>query len=343
MVSPIHVNGRALGRNVTGVERYATEIVKQLNDKIQIAQPRSVSSGIKGHVWEQVVLPTSISKGALLWAPANTGPLHVANQVLTLHDVSVLEHPEWFNPSFSAWYRFLLPRLAKRVRKIITVSEFSKVRIVEVLGVSEEKVVVIPNGVDHELFYPRDVSEIREVKTKYGIKKDYAITVGSLQPRKNFSRLFAAWQQVSPKFPHIELLVVGVEAAVYRSRGYVNVPPNVRFLGRVPDSDLAMLYSGAFACVQPSLYEGFNLPVLEAMACGIPVLAANTTATTEIIGDAGLLCDPLSVEGMREAISLVLNDHELRTNLREKGLMQASQYCWEESASTTWGILKTFR
>ena len=257
MASPIYVNGRALGHIVTGVERYATEIVKQLHDKIQIVKPRVASSGIKGHLWEQITLPATISKDALLWSPANTGPLRVANQVLTLHDISVLEHPEWFNPSFSAWYRFLLPRLVKRVHMIITVSEFSKGRMVEVLGVSEEKVLVIPNGIDHELFYPRDFVETQAVKAKYNIEQDYVVSVGSLQPRKNLNRLFEAWQKVSARFPDIELVVVGVEGAVYRGRGYVAIPSNVRFLGRIPDSDLVALYSGAMACIQPSLYEGF--------------------------------------------------------------------------------------
>ncbi|KAA3648775.1 MAG: glycosyltransferase family 1 protein [Chloroflexi bacterium] len=343
MAVPFYVNARALGKSDSGIARYTAEMIKQLGDDAQVLQPQQPRNGIGGHIWEQVTLPQQLPKDAVLWSPANTGPLRVANQVLTLHDVSVLEHPEWFSPLFATWYRFLLPRLVSHVRKIITVSEFSKRRIAEILGVPAEKIVVIPNGVDHQVFYPRKHSEIDLAKAEYGLGGDYVISVGSLQPRKNLDRLFEAWQQVAVKFPSIELVVVGVEDQVFCNRGFKELPSNVRFLANVPDADLAALYSGARVCIQPSLYEGFNLPVLEAIACGAPVLAAKTTATPEMIGDAGISFDPLSAKEIGEALQTLLSQRELAKGLSIKGLEQAKNYSWEKATEATLEILKASR
>lgn len=340
MKAPIYVNGRALEKSDSGIARYAIEVIKRLGDDVHILQPQQISGGLRGHMWEQVALPQELPKDALLWSPANTGPLRVANQVLSLHDLSVLEHPEWFSPLFTAWYRFLLPRLVKRVYKIITVSEFSKRRIVEVLGVPAEKIVVIPNGVDHQVFYPRKHSEFDAAKAKFGLREDYVISVGSLQPRKNLGRLFEAWQQVSVRFPEIELVIVGMEDQVFRNRGYKELPPNVHLLANVPDAVLAALYSSARACVQPSLYEGFNLPVVEAMACGAPVVAANTSATPEVVGNAGLLFNPLSISEIMEALHMLLAQRELAKELSSRGFEQAKNYSWEKAAEATLAALK---
>lgn len=307
-------------------------MIKWLGDDVQVLQPKQASFGLRGHLWEQFTLPGQLPNGALLWSLANTGPLRVANQVLTLHDVSVLEHPEWFTSGFAAWYRFLLPRLAKRVHNIITVSEFSKGRILKMLGVREDKIVVIPNGVDHEVFHPRTRPDIDAAKRKFGLKGDYVISVGALQPRKNLKRLFEAWNQTMDKYPGIDLVVVGVEDQVFRNRGFVEVPPKVHLLGQVPDADLATLYSGAKACVQLSVYEGFNLPVVEAMACGTAVLAAKTTSTPEVVGDAGILFDPLSAHEIGEALHSVFADGDLAHNLSERGLVQAKKFSWQNAA-----------
>lgn len=343
MSTPLFVNARAMGKKHTGVERYTAEIANQLNDKIQILHPQKPFSGAAGHLWEQLFLPMRIPRRGVLWSPANSGPLRVGNQVLTLHDISVLEHPEWFSPVFAAWYKFLLPRLVKRVRKIVTVSDYSKDRIRLRFQVPGDQIIVISNGVDQHHFRPRVRKEIRHVRKKYRLEREYVLTVCTWQPRKNLHNLLSAWQQVSIRFPQLELIIVGRKGKVYRNQAYIPLPVNVRWLVAVSDNDLPALFSGAFACVQPSLYEGFNLPVLEAMACGTPVLAANTTATPGLVSDAGMLFDPRNVEDMVVNLEAVFEDDSLRSKMREWGQERASHYSWERTAEKMLLVLNSSR
>ena len=142
------VNGRFLSQPVTGVQRYAIEVTRRLEGRIRFAKPRMAGRGAAGHVWEQLVLPRYLTPGDLLWSPANTGPVRVPSQVVTIHDLSVIDHPEWFGRRFAAWYRWLLPRLARTVRVVLTDSEFSKSRIRSEFGLPELRVIVVQPGVD---------------------------------------------------------------------------------------------------------------------------------------------------------------------------------------------------
>src|SRR5512140_218471 len=150
----ITVNGRFLTRRITGVERYGREILSVLPGPCRVELPGRSPHGWMGHVWEQLVLPRRLAPNSVLWSPANTGPLLVREQVLTLHDLSVLEHPEWFRDSFAAWYRLFLPILARRVRRIIVPSEFVKRKVTERFLLSPDQVVTIPAGVDTSKFHP---------------------------------------------------------------------------------------------------------------------------------------------------------------------------------------------
>ena len=145
----IVVNTRVLSHPTTGVERYLIELLARMRPDAGLRKiaPRKAVGGIRGHAWEQLVLPVRVG-GDLLFSPCNTGPLAVANQVLTIHDVAALDHPEWLNAKFALWYRWLTPRLARRVKHIITVSEFTRSRIIAHTGVAPEKITVIANGVD---------------------------------------------------------------------------------------------------------------------------------------------------------------------------------------------------
>lgn len=335
----IVVNGRCLHRPVTGVERYTTEMLACLADRVRVvARPRP-AGGIGGHLWEQVRLPLLVGRHELLWSPANTGPLAVSRQVVTVHDVSPLDHPEWFHPGFAAWYRLLLPALARRVRRIITDSSFSRARILERLRLAEERVASIPCGVGPQ-FAPAPAEAIAAVRRRYDLPAPYLMTVGSLQPRKNLATLFTAFALVRREASDVDLAVAGTSRATFGSPAVGRVPPGVALLGFVDDEDLPALYSGAAAVVVPSLYEGFGLTVLEAMACGAPVVVASGTALDDVAGDAALKVDARSAEALAEGLTQVLSDSTLRSTLRRHGLARARQFPWERAAEAAWRVLQ---
>lgn len=324
----IAVNGRFVGRRLTGVDRYATEIVKCLGDEARLLTPRRSAGGVRGQVWEQLRLPRELEADEVLWSPANTGPLSVAKQVVTIHDVSPLQHPEWFSADFALWYRIMLPRLVSKARHVLTVSEHSRNSIRTMIRVPAEKITVVQNGVNSVMFRPQDGSRVRE---KYRLAHGYVLYVGSIDPRKNLGRLISAWSRIS-HHDDVELVIAGERGRAFRSAGLNKRAGNVRFLGYVPDSDLPELYAGAELFVMPSLFEGFGLTVLEAMACGTPVAASNGGALPEVSAGAALLFDPDSVEAMAEAICTLLNDDCLRADLVERGLRRARDLPWEKSA-----------
>src|SRR5438128_12430518 len=146
----VFINMRSQTAGLGGVQRYTAEVQRRLSDRITIVAPRTSMQGIRGHLWEQAVLPRIVGK-SLLWSPANTGPLSMAHQVLTIHDIASIEHPEWFSTLFAFWYRWLTPELIKRVRRVITVSRFSREQLLALVNIDEAKVVVIPGGVDERL------------------------------------------------------------------------------------------------------------------------------------------------------------------------------------------------
>ncbi len=339
--APIFVNMRSGTGTFTGVQRYIRELCCRLDGRIITVSPERALHGITGHLWEQMVLP-GIVKGNLLWSPANIGPLTVARQVLTIHDLASLEHPEWFDRRFATWYRSIIPLLARRVRCIITVSEFSKRRLVELTHIPESRVFAIPNGVDGR-FRPRSANEIRQVRKKTGVASStYLLSVSSLEPRKNLKRLLEAWRLSAARLPKDAWLVIaGTEGKdnIFRATSLEPIPSRVMFAGFVSDDDLPALYSGAVALVYPSIYEGFGLPALEAMAAGTVPIVAKSTSLPEVVGDAGLLIDPLCVEDLAESIIRIVEDCELRIKLSRRGVARAREFTWERAADSTLRVL----
>jgi glycosyltransferase involved in cell wall biosynthesis len=338
----IAVNARFYSHRITGMQRYAIELSNRFSGRVDLIRPNRSMQGIKGHVWEQTYLPF-VSGRRLLWSPNNTGPVTVQRQICTMHDLIPLDHPEWFNPRFSTWYRWLLPRLARRVSFIIAISEFTRVRVLELLRVSPERVAVVPNGVDPR-FQPQAVEAVAGAREALKLPdKPYVLCLGSLEPRKNLSTLLKAWAILQARFRgDVQLVVAGASAnpSVFARSERCLHADNVFFAGYVPDEALPALYSGALGMVYPSLYEGFGLPPLEAMACGCPVITSETTSLPEVVGDAALLIDPLDPESIAEAIRRVVEDAELREAMRAGGLRQASRFSWDRCAHSTWKILE---
>jgi glycosyltransferase involved in cell wall biosynthesis len=334
------VNGRFMRARITGVQRYAQEITQRLGDKIRLVAPDKDARLLRGHLWEQVYLPRLLGQNDLLWSPANTGPLAVDRQVLTIHDMSAIDHPEWFNPVFASWYGWLLPRLAKRVQMIITDSLFSRQRILERLQIPEDRVVAIHLGVAR-YFQPADKQAIADLRARFDLNRDYLLTLGSLEPRKNLARLFAAWAQVQFHFPQVELIVAGeASGCAFKGTGYSYTPPRTRFLDYIPDEYLPALYTGALALIFPSIYEGFGLPLLEAMACGTAVVTSQEASLPEVVGEAALRFDPFDTEAIAAAMERILQDNSLRERLQKDGLQHAQLFTWDVATQQVWDILR---
>jgi glycosyltransferase involved in cell wall biosynthesis len=336
------VNTKVLRAPLTGVQRYTLELLRRFGDKVQAVAPKKDLLGIQGQLWEQLVLPY-YSRGKLLFSPANTGPLLVARQVVTVHDVAFIDRPEGFNPKFRAFYRLLVPRLARRVRAVVTVSAFSRERLIEWARISPSRVHAIHLGVDQR-FSPQQMESIEKARNALKVPSPYYIlSLGSIEPRKNLPRLLLAWERVQQELPQEMWLVVAGgkgKSTVFNDVEIQKLPPRVHLTGWVADEFLPALYSGALAFVYPSLYEGFGLPPLEAMACGTPVLASNVTAMPEVVGDAGLLVDPYDVEAIAHGIRRLVEDTALREELRKKGLERAKRFTWERTAELTWAVLE---
>ncbi len=335
----IIVNGRCLLAPLTGVQRYAHEVSRRLSPDIVIRSPANSASGIRGQLWEQVALPCSLSDRDLLWSPGNTGPLAVQRQVVTIHDISPIEHPEWFSRSFSSWYRWMWPRLMRTVRHVIADSHYTRDRILSLGHLREERISVVHLGVDRR-FTPDDPAPRHDFMLPC---RRYALALGSLEPRKNLGLLITAWDLVAKRIPDdIWLVIAGAgNPRVFTDCGLPAPPPRVHFAGRIADEHLPSLYRDAMAFLYPSLYEGFGLPPLEAMASGVPVLTGNRTSLPEAVGDAALVIDPTDVHAIADGISRLLVDQDLRLRLRTSGLERAERFTWNRTAAETWSILSS--
>lgn len=332
------VNARFQHRRIAGVDRHAHEISNRLNLQKRFIKPNRPLGQITGHLWEQFVLPRLIRADEILWSPANSSAWSAANQVVTIHDASVFDHPEWFRPAFAAWTRLSWKILAKRAKAIITVSEFSKKRLQYFLKIPDGKIHVVYNGVG-EPFKPQNAARIQDVKEKLGIKKPYFLFVGTMEPRKNLKALIQSWEMAN--LNRFELLIAGAKSTghVFNVTHKVPLPRHAQSVTCIPDEDLPALYAGATAFVFPSLYEGFGLPVLESMACGTPVIASDIEAFREVYGNAAMLFNPHEPRQIADAMKTMIEEKSIGETLRQRGLEKAAHLSWDESARKTQAII----
>lgn len=257
----------------------------------------------------------------------------LSKTVVTIHDVLFESHPQYFQPLFRLRSRILMRWAAYQAEHIFTVSEFSKREIGQRYGVPEGRLTVTTNAADSARFYPgadgADFLEHRGLRTG-----SYFLTVGRLEPRKNHVTLFKAYALMGQDAP--PLVVVGQKdfgfEAMFRVIAQAGLQSKVIFLDNVGDKELPALYRHCLAFVYPSLAEGFGMPPLEAMASGVPVIVANNTALTEVVGDAGKLVESTDAEGLRNALWRVAQSADLRAASVQKGLAQAQQFSWDEAA-----------
>ena len=324
----IVVNGRFLSRRVTGVERYGREIISFFGNRCRVEETRA--NGLMGHAWEQFILPNKLGSESILWSPANTGPLMIPNQALTIHDLSPLEHPEYFRKSFSTWYRLFLPILAKRVRVVFTPSCHVQQKVTKKFGI--KNVVVTPNGVNTACFFPGAQQNLHELPDRY------ILYIGSLQPRKNLQSLLEAWKEIKDEYKNLWLVIGGDRSAVF---GQINTTASkrVHYLGYVADDDLPGLYAKAALFVLPSFDEGFGLPVLEAMACGTPVIVSDRGALPEVAGDAAWIFKISDPGSLSHAMRMCLDNMDLSASLIAKGYERIRNFSWQYSAELIWKTL----
>jgi glycosyltransferase involved in cell wall biosynthesis len=291
--------------------------------------------------WEMVRYPPD-----LLFVPAHVLPVvHPRRSVVTVHDLGYLYYPE-AHRLLDRLYLDLSTRYnARAATHLIADSSATQHDLIERYGIEPDKITVVYPGYDQTIFQPvRDEGVIEAVKTRYGIAGDYILFVGTLQPRKNLIRLIEAFSNLQPPTSNLQLVIAGKKGWLYqeifRQVEDLGLEKEVVFTGYVPEGDLPALLSGARLFVFPSLYEGFGLPVLEAMACGTPVVCSDASSLPEVAGDAAVLVDPLDVEGLAAAMERVLDDKELRANLIDRGFEQARKFSWERCARETLDVLE---
>jgi glycosyltransferase involved in cell wall biosynthesis len=334
---PIVINARAAARpQITGVERWAREMALRLPEldpeRYVVMRPPPALSKRPGQAWEQLLLPAAAKRqnAAAIYNPANLAPLAWPANVVQIHDAAALRHPEWYSPAYVRWQRAVMPRIARRAKLVITVSEFARAELMEFLGVPGERIRVVPGGVDKRFSAAID---FEPVCARLGLAKPYVLAVGDRGPRKNLEALRSAVPLLRKE--GIELVVAG------GGRGHQLGASleGARDIGYVADEDLPALYAGARAFALPSQHEGFGLTVLEAMAAGVPVVASSRAALPEVVTGAGVLVDPDDWGLFGAAVVKAATDQQQRARLRQEGRRVAARYTWERAASAVNGIL----
>jgi glycosyltransferase involved in cell wall biosynthesis len=333
MAGGVLINARVTARaTITGVERWAIELIPRLRALhperyLTATPPPPAASGPLGHLWEQSLLPLRAAgvHAGLIFSPANLAPLAWPRNVVIVHDAAVFRRPAAYTSGYRALHRRLGAESARRALAVVTVSEFSKLELVDLIGLDPASVHVIAGGVG-ERFTP-DADSAR-VTARLGLRRPYVLTVGTADERKNLAALSVAGRRLQSM--GIDLIRAGDARPHFAQPAAVG---GVRSVGYVDDHDLAGLYRGASAFVLVSLYEGLGLPCLEAMASGVPVVAADRAALPETCGGAAILVDPEDREGIAQAIERVLDDEPTRERLRAAGLRRAASFSWGRAAS----------
>lgn len=347
------VNARFLTQKVTGVQRFAMELcfcLKEIMDEIEFVTPdgilqhdafeklnAKVVGKHHGHLWEQMDLPKYLKSrnNPLLVNLANSAPLFYKNKIVTIHDVAYKVFPQTYPKSFLMYYSFMIPRLLKYSKHIVTVSEYSKSEICKFYHVNGAKVSVVYNA----------VSYLFKVDKNHSSEK-YFLAVSSMNYRKNFIYILEAFKKYLEQGGSKSLYIIGdlknnsfkeIDLSLYTDN------PKIKFLGRVSDDELVKYYSNAEAFIYPSLYEGFGIPPLEAQKCDCPAICAEASCIPEIFGNSVLYCDPYNSDSLVEKLKIITKDDALRQELIEKGRENTAKYSWINSAKKLKNIIEHIR
>ncbi|MFK7872931.1 MAG: glycosyltransferase family 4 protein [Oligoflexales bacterium] len=353
----IGINGRFLVAKQTGVQRAAYNLIRTLVDldedneyfiftghdqlnrpEWQKSNTTVVPSGIRGGEtsrnlwWEQWTLPALAKKYNvdLLHCPANMAPLfYKGKAVVHIHDLCFIVNPKWYSFSFRHWYNFVIPRLAKNAARVVTNSNNSRNDLLLHCGLSAEKVSTVYWAVDESFLQ-------QPPKPRAGQPESYILYVGSLEPRKNIKTLVESYESMRDSHPELKpkLVLIGGESPLFAdvSLTIKKYKEDVIFKGFADEQTLRSYYRYASLVAYPSLYEGFGLPPLEAMASGTPVVTSMSSSIPEVVGNAALMVGPYDVEGLSDAMAALLTNVELREELVHRGYLQVQKFQWEKVA-----------
>lgn len=314
------------------------------NFHYQILRPKKL--------WTKIALPLSLlttkRKPDVFFSPTHYGPsFNLVKNVISIFDLAYYFFPQLYEKTDLYKLKNWTKASAKKAAHIITISHSAKKDIINLLGVSEDKITVAYPGFNNDYYFPvRDKQKIAAMQKKYQITKKYIIYVSTLQPKKNHKRLMQAIKGI----PDLNLVIVGKTKGQGRS-GWMfedilaeperlGIKEKVIFTGFVPDEEVNLLINGAEAFVCPSLYEGFGIPVVNAMACASPVLVSNVASLPEVVGDAGVLFNPESVEDIKEKIKMVITDEQLKSKLSALSLERSKDFSWKKMTNQIVKVLE---
>ena len=337
------INGRFLTQPLTGVQRYATEVVRALDFLIaerrggaEILTPRlekapryaaitvSPSSVASGYIWEQCELPLRARRPIL--SLCNIGPLAASEQIVCVHDVNVFRCPESYSWFFRQTYRAFLPRLARRATRLTTVSQASRRELSQLFSLMEADIAVLPNGHEHVLDWRPEQSALRDAVN--GLRR-FVLLIGGMAFHKNFGRVLGLARALNTL--KLDIVVVGGDASIFANAPRTGAT-NVHVLGRVSDDDLALLYKRALCLAFPSRFEGFGLPLLEAMALGCPVVTSPIPSSLEVCGESALFADADDDQSWLRSVERIARSADFHAELAERGRAQARTFSWRRSA-----------
>lgn len=348
------INARFLTQKISGVQRYAIEISKELKKaypKVRFIAPQNIlhyelaeELGVEkygkftGHLWEQIDLLRYLRQNnePLLLNFSGLSPLLYHNKLTTIFDLSFLRHPEWFSNKYYYFYKYLLPLSNKYSNEIITISDHSKREIIKFLHFPENRLSVVYCSV------PEGFGNNKEINSSKVCDK-YILSVSSIDPRKNISNLLLAFNSL--EIPNVKLIIIGSESSVFKKQVLQNVihsNKNIHFTGYLSDNELAAYYKNATAFIYPSLYEGFGIPPIEAMAFGCPTIVSNTTSLPEVCGSAAYYVNPYDINDIALGMKTLLQDDILRKELIEKGYERIKLFSWKTSALKIVEIIKKY-
>lgn len=361
----IGIDAGPLRHTLTGIGWYLSRIIEHLpadagqDDELLLYASRPLTtvpasslplhlrvgrSRLPGSFWLQWRAPRMIAEDRLdcFWGPSHFLPISLPpgiRRVLTVHDIVHMLYPGSMARYSALVHRMYFGRSLACADAIITVSEQTKHDLISRLGIAESRVSVVHEAADG-VFRPLSPALVGERRVALGVSGDYILAVGTIEPRKNYPLLFRALARLPEGF---SLLVAGRRGWKCRQTlsevARLGIGHRVRFLDYIPTDDLVALYCGALCLVMPSIYEGFGLPVLQAMACGTPVLASNCSSLPEVGGDAAAYFDPASVESLAAGISGIIRNEPRRNQMRESGLRRARLFTWQRAAAQTLAVL----
>lgn len=359
MENKIVINSSILHERPTGLGVYAKNVVKEIYKKdsnIRILSPVDIDGikvekinkyvkpsykklgGLCRLLWTQLVLPFKVKKDNILYHPFQYLSLFSrSKQIITIHDFIPLYYPEVAKHQ-NRYYKIMMPILLKKAHKIVAISENTKNDIMKFYNVNEDKIHVIYNGYDTELFNTDNINN--KVLDKYNINYDYFIMVGASYPHKNLEIAIKAIKDLKND---CKLVIVGKDSSyilkLKELTKELDIENKVNFIGYVPDEDLPSLYNKSKGFLYTTLYEGFGLPILEAMACDAPVITCNNSSLPEVYGDAALIFENNNYKDLKEKMEIILEDNIVREELLTKARENIKRFSWENTANDIYKIL----